>query len=125
MVHSHIGVLEHRRQLKLIGRYFVMTCSNRNTKLHALNFQLIHKIHHPGRDSTEVVIVQLLTFCRRMSQHCLTCKYKTWSGLIQSAVYQEILLLPTQSWYYLSYILIKVGSADIGSSNINRMHSTQ
>ena len=60
VVVGQVTLLEDRSQLELVGGNLVVTSLHRNTQLQRLDLQLFHELHHTGRDSAEVVILQLL-----------------------------------------------------------------
>ena len=60
MVYSHICLLEHRCALKLVGRNLVVASLYRDAKSVRLLLKLFHKVADPLRDSTPIVVVQLL-----------------------------------------------------------------
>ena len=76
VVNSKVCFLKNRSQLKLVGRYFVMACLARNTKLQRLNLNVFHELLHAGWNGTEVMVIHLLIFCRVMSHQGAPCHHK-------------------------------------------------
>ena len=60
LVVGKVGLTEDRGKLELIGRHLVVPCLQRNTKTMARDLKVTHKLGHTGRNSPEIVVVQLL-----------------------------------------------------------------
>ncbi len=108
MVHSQIGFLKNWGQLKLIGGNFIVTGFYRNAQKHTLRFQMAHKVENTRRNGTKIMIVQLLSLCRRMAQQSSSSQRNIWTGCRQSTIYKKIFLFPAQGCIYLSNVFIKI-----------------
>ena len=62
---------------------------------------LFHKGSHTGRDSTEIVVLQLLVLGTFMSHQRPFGETQVGTGGIECLVYQEIFLFPTKVGVYL------------------------
>ena len=61
MVVREVYLLEDGRHLELVRSHLVMACTNRNTGFERFVLQLLHERQHARRNSTEIMILQLLT----------------------------------------------------------------
>ena len=75
VVDGQVGLLINRGQFKLIGCDFIVSCFHRNPQFDAFSFKLSHEGHYPVGDTSKVVIVELLTLGRRMTQQGSPCQY--------------------------------------------------
>ena len=64
MVNGKVTLLKNRRQLKLTGGHFVMSCLAGNAEFECLSLQIFHESLHSFGDSTEVMVVHLLVLGR-------------------------------------------------------------
>ena len=64
MIGGEVGVLEHRRDLVLARRHFVVARLHRHADLVELGFDLRHERHHAIGDRAEVLIFELLALRR-------------------------------------------------------------
>ena len=62
MIDGKVTLLEDRCQLKLIGRYLVVTCLAGDGEFERLDLQILHKGLYTVGNGAEVVIVHLLVF---------------------------------------------------------------
>ena len=108
VVVRQVGLLKYRRALKLVGRHLVVPRSHWNAQLVRLQFELLHKCRRSGRYGSEVVVVQLLTFCRSSAKQCAACHLQIGTSGIQRLVNQKVFLLPSQSGNDLGDVFIKV-----------------
>ena len=96
VVNGKVGLLEDRCQLKLVWCYLVVTGLARNTELKSLDFQILHECLNTLRDGTEVMVVHLLVLCRIVTHQGAACQHQVRTCCIQTFIYQEVLLLPTE-----------------------------
>ena len=118
VVVRQVGLLKYRRALKLVGCHLVVPRGHWNAQLVRLQFELLHKCSRSCRYGSEIVVVQLLTFCRSSAKQCAACHLQIGASGIQRLVNQEVFLLPSQSGNDLGDVLIKV-LANCGRRFIN------
>ena len=82
MIIGKVGILKDWSQFKLVGGNFVMACFCRNSKFVAFYFQFFHESCYPWGDRTEIVVFQLLVFCRRMSHKRAPGQTKIGTGIV-------------------------------------------
>ncbi len=95
MVRSDVGPLEHRRQLELAGGHLVVPGLGGNTELEQLALGVHHEAEDALRDSTEVVVVELLAFGRLRAEQCATGVDQVRPREEEVPIDQEVLLLRT------------------------------
>ena len=115
MVIGQITFFEDRSQLELVWSHFVVTGFYRDTQFESLNFEVFHKGSYAGRDSTEIVIFQLLVLGTVMSHQRTSCHEQVRACGIQTFVYQEIFLFPAQVGNYFLHFRIEVVTYVYGS----------
>ena len=96
VVVGKVHVFENWCQLELVRSCFVMTGLYRDTQLVTFDLQFFHEVGHTGRDRTEVVVIQLLVLWRWVSHQCSTGDAKVRTSIVESSIYQEIFLFPSQ-----------------------------
>ena len=73
MIYRNVGGLINRSQLVLCGSHFVMLCLGGYTQLPQFNVQILHEGTDSLADSTEVMILQLLSLgcgCTEQGTSC-------------------------------------------------------
>ena len=60
MVVGEIGLLEDGRELKLVGRHFVVTGLDRDAKAVRFDFKVKHEGFHTRGNGAEIVVLELL-----------------------------------------------------------------
>ena len=108
VVVCQVTFFKDRSQFELVGSYFVVAGLQWNTQFERFNFQLFHKFHDAGRNGTEVVIFQLLVLTAFVAHQRTTAKQQVGTGGIQTFVYQEVFLFPSQISVYFLYIRIEI-----------------
>ena len=124
MVDSQVTLLEDWCQLKLVRCYLVMTGLTRNSQLECLDFQVLHESLYTIRDGSEIVVVHLLVLGTLVSHQGTTSEHQVGTCRIQALINQEVLLLPTQIYLNLSYIVVEVLTY-IGCCLVNSMQRTK
>ena len=94
VVVGKVGILKDRRQLKLVGSYFVMAGLDRDTQFVTFDFQFFHKSCDTWGDGAEIVVLQLLVFGRGVSHQGTSGQTKVRAGIVQCRVDEEIFLFP-------------------------------
>ena len=95
MIDGEVTLLEDRSQLKLVGRYLIMTCLTGDGEFQGLDLQILHEGLHTVRDGTEVVVVHLLVLRTLMTHQRTTSHQQVRTGRVESLIHEEILLFPT------------------------------
>ena len=108
VVICEVGLLVDWCQLELVGCNLVVACFQRNTELQALVLQILHKCQNSLRNSSEVVVVELLILCRLVSHKGSTSLHKVGACRPKSIIYQEVLLLPAEEYLYSLDIAVEV-----------------
>ena len=108
VVVGEVAFLEDRGQLELVRGHFVMTGFQWDTQFEGLHFQLFHKFHDAGGDGTEVMVLELLVFAALMAHQRTSAEQQVGAGGVESFVYQEIFLLPTEVGIYFLYLRVEV-----------------
>ena len=60
LVVGKVGLTEDRSELELVGSHLVVPGLERNPKTVSGDLKVTHKLGHTGRNSPEIVVVQLL-----------------------------------------------------------------
>ena len=107
VVGGYIDFFKKRSYLKLTGCHFVMACAYGYAELERFNLKIFHVVVNPVGYGTEIMVVQLLAAGRIMPEHRATTHHQVGTGIVQGAVYHEILLLTTQRGVYAGYITIE------------------
>ena len=107
MVYCQIALLEYRGELKLVGGHLIMACLTGDSELQSLNLKIFHKGLYTIGDGSEIVIVHLLILGTFVAHQRTTCHDQVRTGRVESLVYEEILLFPTQVHLDLLYIVVK------------------
>ena len=118
MIDSQVAFLENRSQLKLVRSNFVVAGLNGDTQFESLNFKIFHKGSHTGRNGTEIMVFKLLVLRSLMTHQRTSGKQQVGACGIQTFVYQEIFLFPSQVSHYLFHARIEI-MANIYRSLIN------
>ena len=108
VVYSQVALLEDGRQLKLVGRNLVVTGLAGDAKGKSLDFQVLHKGLNALRDGSEVVVVHLLVLGRVVTHKGTAGKHQVGTREVESFVYEEVFLLPTQVGLHLLDIGVEV-----------------
>ena len=103
-----VGLLEYRRTLKLVGCHLIVPGGHWNAQLVGLQFELLHESSRSGRNRSEIVVVQLLPFCRRSAKQRPACHLQIGASGIQRLIDQKVFLLPSQSSNDLGDVFIKI-----------------
>ncbi len=93
MVGRDVSVLEHRRQLELPRRHFVVPRLGRNPELEQLALALEHEGEHALGNRAEVMVLELLAFGRRRSEQRASGGEQVRPREIEMPVDQKIFLL--------------------------------
>ena len=94
MIVCQVHVFEDRRHFELVRCYLVMPRTDRDTCLEGFVLQIAHERQHPCRNSSEIVILQLLALGTVVSHERTTGEHQIRTGVIERFVHQEILLFP-------------------------------
>ena len=97
---------------------------DRNTQPVGFVFKLLHKTHHPLRNGSEVMVIELLAFGRTVTQQGPARLLQVGAGLEKSVVHKEVLLFPAQSGCDLIDVLVKVFT-DIRSCLIHHLKCSE
>ena len=108
VVVREVRFLEHRGQLKLVGRHLVVTRGHGDAQLVGLHFKVLHEGGHALGDGAEVVVVQLLPLRRCSTKQGTSSHRQVGTGGVQRLVNQEVLLLPAQGRVDLGDVLVKI-----------------
>ena len=92
VVDGEVQFLEDGCQLKLRGRDLVVARLRRNAQPPQFVLNLIHERQDAWLDCAEVVVFQLLMFCRSRSEERTAGLYQIRTLIIELLVHQEILL---------------------------------
>ena len=65
-------------------------------------------MHKSFPDGTEIMVFQLLAFCRRVTEYCSSAHDQVGTGIGQGFVDYKIFLFPAQCADYLGNILIEI-----------------
>ena len=93
LVGSDVAGREHRRELVLRGRHFVVLRLGVNAELPELLVQILHERRNARLDAAEVMIVQLLAFRRLGAEERAAGIDQVLALVIHRLVDQEVLLL--------------------------------
>ena len=124
VVNGKVGLLEDRRQLKLVRCYLVVASLARNAKLKSLNLQVFHESLNTLWDGSEVVVVHLLVLGRVVTHQGATSQHQVRACGIQTFIYQEVLLLPTEVGNDLLDIWVEI-MANFCGSYVDSVQSTE
>ena len=114
MVYGKIALLIDRCQLKLVWCHLVMTGLARDAEFERLYFQILHESLHTLRDGSEIMVVHLLVLRRVVSHQGTACEHQVRASRIETLIYQEVLLLPSEIGLHLLYLWVEV-VAHLGS----------
>ncbi len=93
VVGADVGVLEHRRDLVLVGRDLVVAGLDRHAELGQLALDLEHAREDPLRDRSEVVVIELVALGRLGSEQRAAGGHQVRALEVVLLVDQEVLLL--------------------------------
>ena len=108
VVDRDVGLFEHRSTFELVGCYFVVAGFNRNAEPVSLFFELLHIFQYAARDRSEIVVVELLVFCRDVPHQRPSGLHQVGTCEEERFVYQEVLLLPAQRDVHLFDIFVEI-----------------
>ena len=114
MVYGKIALLIDRCQLKLVWCHLVMAGLARDAEFKCLDFKILHESLHALRDCSEIVVVHLLVLRRVVSHQGTACKHQVRASRIETLIYQEVLLLPSEIGLHLLHLRVKI-VANLGS----------
>ena len=100
VVVCEVCLLVYWCQLELVWCNLVVASLQRNTELQTLILQVTHKGEYSLRNSTEVVVVELLILRRLVTHKGATCLHKVGACRPESIINQEVLLLPAEEYLY-------------------------
>src|SRR5690606_34514987 len=106
MVRCYVGGLKEGSDLKLPGSHFVVAGLCRNAQFVECVLDLLHEDLNALRDGTKVMIVELLTFCRRLSKKRATGQEKVRALTGEGSIHKEVLLLGPATGVHLSDIVM-------------------
>ena len=124
MVDSQIAFLEDGSQLELVRGHLIVAGLYRDAQFKRLDFQVLHEGCHACRDGSEVVVLELLVFRSLVSHKRPAGKQQVGAGGIQSFVYQEVFLFPSQIGHHLFYCRVEVVT-DIDRRLVDRAQRLQ
>ena len=122
MIYCQIGLLEDGSQLKLVGSHLIVTSLAGDAQLQSLYLEVLHEGSHTLGDRTEVVVIHLLVLCAVVAHQCSSGHQQVGTSCIESFIYQEVLLLPSQIAHHLLHIGVEV-VCHFGSSLIHSLQS--
>ena len=114
MVDGEVTLLIDGSQLELIGSHLVVAGLAGDGQFQSLDLQILHKGLHTIGDGTEVVIVHLLVLGTLVTHQRTACHQQVGTGRVESFVNEEILLLPTQVYLYLTDVVVEVVAHILG-----------
>ena len=68
LIDSDVGIRKDAGKLKLSWSYFVVFCLGKDTEFPQFFIDVFHEGSDPGRDGTEVMIIEFLTLWRGMTE---------------------------------------------------------
>ena len=107
LIDCQVGLTVNGRQLKLVGRHFVVAGFQRNAVFVSFVFHFAHKGYHAWRNRTEVMVLQLLVFSTFVPHQRPFGQVQVGAGNIQRLIHQKIFLFPTQVRIYFFHVRIK------------------
>ena len=108
MIVCQIDLFEDWCHLKLVGCHLVMPRPDRDTCLESFVLQIAHERQHTCRNSSEIMILELLRLGAIMSHERTTGEHQIRTGVIKRFIHQEILLFPAEVRVYVFDLFIKV-----------------
>src|SRR3977135_2345210 len=93
MIGREVGVLESRRHLGLLRRYFVVTRLRGYSQLEQFPLRIDHEGEHPLRNRAEVVVLELLSLGWRSAEQRSSGSQQIRSREEKMAIDEEVLLL--------------------------------
>ncbi len=121
VVVGEVTLFEDRCTLILVRCYFVVTRRYRNSEQQRFHFIVAHKSGYTIRNGTEVVIVELLAFRRRMSEQRAAGHHQIGTRIEQRLVNEEVFLFPAKGCIYFFNVFIEV----LANFNGSFVHSVQ
>ena len=67
-----------------------------DSELIGFGLEVFHEAGHAGRDCSEIVVGELLVFGGSMADHCPVAEAEVRTGIVESLVDQEVLLLDSE-----------------------------
>ena len=108
MIIGQVNIFKDRRHLELIRGNLIMTGLNGNAGFESLVFQFPHESQHTCRNSSEVMVLELLRLGAVMAHERTAGEHQVRTRVIKCFIYQEILLFPTQICVYVFDLLVKI-----------------
>ena len=106
LVGSDVAGREHRRELVLRGRHFVVLRLGVHAELPELLVQILHERRNARLDAAEVMIVQLLAFRRLGAEERAAGVDQILALVIHGFVDQEVLLLGADGRAHGGHVLV-------------------
>ena len=125
VVDSNICGIKYRSQLVLCRSNLVMLCFGRNAKLPELFVKIMHVSSNTRFQSSEVMILHLLSFWCGSSQKCTSAENQVFSLFIEILVNQEVLLLRSYCCVDMTNLFV---SKDVKNTNcffVKFIHGTE
>ena len=124
VVVGKVNFLVDGRQFELVGCHLVVTRLNRNAQSLAFNFEVAHEDSHTFGNRTEIVVFELLVFCRRVAHQRAAGQHQVGASHVEAQIDQEIFLLPAKVRVNLGHVLVEV-LADVDSGLVHSVESLE
>src|SRR5258706_13276416 len=108
MVNGKIYFFKHGSTLKLTRCNFVVASLERYAQFPRFRFKVIHESINAVGNGTEVVVLKLLAFCRRVAKYCSAGNHHIRACIKERNVNQKIFLFYTERGVYARNIFIKI-----------------
>ena len=108
MVNSEVTLFVDWSQLKLVWCYLIVARLTRDAKFQSLYLKVFHKFRNTLWYGTEIVVIHLLVFCRRMSHQGASCEQQIGTGRVEAFVDEEVFLFPTEVGDDFLYLRIEI-----------------
>src|SRR6185312_705688 len=111
--------LEDRGALELCGGYFIVPRAQGNAQFVSFLLVIPHERVDALGDAAEIVVFELLAFCRRMTEDGAAAHDEVGAGIEQALVDDKIFLFPAQRGGHLGDVLIEI-MTDLDGSFVER-----
>ena len=108
VVNSKVQFFEDGSTLELSRSHFIVTGAEWNTEPVGFIFKIPHESINPFRNGAKIMVFQLLSFGRRVTEHGSSCHDQIRAGIGQALINHKILLFPSKGCSNLAYVLVKV-----------------
>ena len=96
LVVSQIGFPVNRGKLELVGCHLIMACLDRNPETVATGLKVTHELCDPGRDCSEIMVIQLLVLRGSMTHQGSPRDHQVRSCGVEGFIHEEIFLFPAK-----------------------------